>query len=277
MVYNAFLGKEKIVEAMLGHPAAQFGLSSALRNIGKRYGALYIKLFGYPFDPASRILARKVFRLLRENEKGLLLDVGCSHGAFSFELARMGYNVVGIDVNRESVDVVQKIQESLGLKNIVFHQMDILSNQFRDKQFNVIIMFEALEHIKEDSKVIQEFNRILTDRGILIISVPYAKNIEEYDKPMGACKSKDGTYICIGEGGCHYRNGFDLDRMKLLLGGKGFFMESWEYLRIPKLLESSFLSFPFKYLLSLLSTNFSRSRVKLKVIARKAPINLKKN
>jgi SAM-dependent methyltransferase len=269
MIYNRMLGKKEICEVMSEHTAAKVGLSKWLWDIGRSFGFIYIKLFGYPPSPASRILARKVFRLLRRNEKGLLLDVGCSHGAFSFELARMGYTVVGIDVNKESVEIARKIQEHLGLKSVVFHHMDILSNHFQEKQFDVIIMFEALEHIKEDLKVIQEFNRILNDKGILIISVPYAENIEEYDKPVGACKSKDGTYVCVGEGGGHYRNGYNLERIESILKNSGFVIVRGEYMCLPKFLSYSILLFPFEYPLSLILVYFSKNRVKSIVIAKK--------
>ena len=277
MVYNSILGKREICEAMLGHTAAQLGLSSKLRNIGKKYGFIYIKLFGYPPVSANRILARKTLRFLNKIEKGLLLDVGCSHGAYSFELARLGYTVVGIDVNEESVQVAQKIQKYLELSNVTFHCMDILSNNFSEKKFDVIIIFETLEHIKEDSRVIQEFNRILKDNGIIIISVPYAKDVEEYDKPVGACRARKGVYVCIGEGESHYRNGYDLNRMKSVLENNGFVIVSWQHLCLPRLLESSILSFPLKYPLSLILTHFSMNRIKLKVIAKKVPSILSKN
>jgi len=270
MIYNKILGKKGICRAMAEHTAARIALSSKLRYIGKRFGFIYVKLFGYPPAPASRILARKTLRFLRKNGRGLLLDVGCSHGTYSFELARLGYTVVGIDVNRESIQLAQKIQDYLGLKNLTFHEMNILSNNFSENIFDVIIIFETLEHIKEDSKVIQEFNRILKDNGILMISVPFAKNIEECDEPQGACRTKEGSYVCIGEGGSHYRNGYDLNRIQTLLEKNGFVLISWEYLSIPKLLESSILSFPFKYPLSLLFTHFSKNRIELKVIAQKA-------
>jgi SAM-dependent methyltransferase len=269
MVYNSFLGKRKICEAMLEHTAAQFGLSSALRNIGEKYGALYIRLFGYPFSTASRILARKALKTLDKDKKGLLLDVGCSHGAFDFELAKRGYKVVGMDINKESIGVGDKIRDSLGFKNITFHHMDILSNDFPNKIFDVIIMFEALEHIKEDDQVIQEFRRVLKDDGTVIISVPYAERVEEYSEPLGACKTRDGDYICVGNGGSHYRNGYNLGRMQMLLEENGFTIMKCEYLCLPSCLESSILSFPFKFPLSLIFTHFSRNRLKLNVIAKK--------
>ena len=131
MVYNSFLAKREICEAMLAHTAAQLGLSSSLRNFGKKYGPLYIKLFGYPFNIASRILARKTLKILDRNKNGWLLDVGCSHGAFDFELARRGYHVIGVDINKESIGVGDKIRDSLEFKNITFHRMDILSMIFQ--------------------------------------------------------------------------------------------------------------------------------------------------
>ena len=254
---------------MLGHTAAQVGMSGFLRSMGQRYGFLYIRLFGYPFSTASRILARKSLKILDGDRKGILLDVGCSHGAFDFELARRGYTVVGVDINKESIDVGERIKSSLRIQDISFHHMDILSNNFTDKKFDVIIMFEALEHIKEDDRLVWEFHRILKDDGTLILSVPYAEKVDEYDEPVGACMTKDGGNVCIGEGGSHYRNGYNLDRMRELLERNGFTIAQWEYLCFPGWLESSVLSFPFKFPLSLLLKHFSRNRLKLFVIAKK--------
>jgi SAM-dependent methyltransferase len=269
MVYNSFLARKKICEAMLGHTATQLALSSFWRNMGEKYGWLYIKVFGYPFSTVRRILAKKTAKLLDGDRTEVLLDVGCSHGAFDFELARRGYTVVGVDINAESIDVGNKIKNVLGIKNISFHHMDVCSNTFSAKTFDVITMFDALEHIKEDNRVIQVFYRVLKDDGTVILSVPYAERVDEYNEPAGACRTKDGGFVCIGEGGSHYRNGYNLDRMQGLLEENGFAMVKWEYLCCPRWLESSILSFPFKFPLSLLFTHFSRNRIELVVIAEK--------
>jgi len=269
MVYNGFLGKKEVCEAMLAHTAAQLGLSRFWRNVGAKCGPLYIRLFGYPFSTASRILAQKTLKSFKGNTKGLLLDVGCSHGAFDFELAKRGFTVVGIDINEESIGVGNKIKNALKFKNVAFYHMDIVSNNFPDKEFNAIIMFETLEHIKEDGRVMEELRRILKDDGTVILSVPYAERVIEYNEPVGACRAKDGGCICIGEGGSHYRSGYNLDRMRELLEESGFAIARWEYLCYPGWLESSILSFPFKFPLSLLFTRFSRNRLKLVVVAKK--------
>lgn len=254
---------------MSEHTAAQKALSSRMIRIGKRWGAIYFKFFGYPPEISSRILARKINHYLNKREKGKLLDVGCSHGTYGFELAKLGYQVMGIDINRESIQLAKKIKNYSGIKNISFYEMDILSNRFTENLFDVIITFETLEHIQEDSKAIQEFHRILKEKGLLIISVPYAEKMEEYHEPRGACRARDGTYICIGKGGSHYRNGYNLETMNSLLEKNGFQILDYEYICVPKCLNASILSFPFKYPLSLLFTNLSKNRTKLKVIAQK--------
>jgi len=145
--------------------------------------------------------------------------------------------------------------------------MDVLSNDLAEKQHIVIIMFEASEHIKEDVRALWEFHRILKDDGLLLLSVPYTEHVKEYDRPVGACRTRDGVDVCIGEGGSHYRNGYNLDRMKTLLMTNGFTIMNWEYLCLLKWLEASILSFPFKFPLSLVLTHFSKNRVRLKVMA----------
>ncbi len=267
--YNRFLGKKDILQAMGDHPAARLAISSKILSLGRKWGFLYIKLLGYPPVISSRLLAIKIHRFLKNREKGVLLDVGCSHGTYSFELARLGFTVIGIDINRESIQVAQKIKNLLEINNVTFYEINILSNNFSDETFNVIISLETLEHIKEDSRAIKEFNRILKKEGHLIISVPFIERIEEYEKPKGACRTKDGSFACIGKGGEHYRNGYHLERMKTLLESSGFRLLHHEYICIPKWLDASILSFPFKYPLSLFFSPLSKNRIKLKVIAQK--------
>jgi SAM-dependent methyltransferase len=141
-------------------------------------------------------------------------------------------------------------------------------------------MFETLEHIKDDVSIIQEFHRILKDDGFLLISVPYAEHVREYDRPVGACRTREGADVCIGEGGSHYRNSYNLDRTKTLLITDGFTIVSWEYLCLPPWLETSIVSFPFKFPLSLLLNHLSKNRLKLNVMAQKVtrkPVSIEKD
>ncbi len=254
---------------MLGHPAVQYGLSSTLIRIAKAFGFLYIQFFGYPFDIPSRILARKMLKILKGNPKGIVLDVGCSHGAFDFELARRGYEVIGIDLNQESLEVGNKIKEILGIGNVAFYQMNILNGIFQNERFDAILMFETLEHIQEDSRAIQEIYRLLKKEGVFLLSVPYAKEPQEYGHPIGACQAKNGSFVTIGEGGSHFRNGYRLEQLDELLEKAGFRVIQGEYLCLSHWLHASIFTFPLKFPLSLVGRYFSRNRVKVFVLAKK--------
>lgn len=273
MVFNTLLGRKEICELMLDHTATKLVLAGKIRIIANKYGYIPISLFGFPLDPVNRIRARNIFNYLSRStkkEKGTLLDVGCSFGVYSYELAKIGYDVTGIDTNKESIDLANKIKRLLDFKNISFQHQNILSNDFPAKKFDLVIMIEALEHIKEDRKVIQEFNRILKDDGIVIISVPYAEEIEEYVEPIGACRTLKGDTVCIGDGGGHYRNGYNLRSLTSLLENNGFTVMHQSYTCIPKIFKKSIIWFPLVYPLSLLFARFSRNRFKLNICAKKA-------
>ena len=142
-----------------------------------------------------------------KDNKGLLLDVGCSHGAFDFEFARRAYMVIGVDINKENISAGDKIKDFWRLRNITFFHMDILFN----------------------------------------ISVPYVEHIIEYEKLVGAFRMREGTDVCVGEGGSLYRNGYNLERMRTLLKRNEFVIMSWEYLRLPPWLEAFIITFIHSY------------------------------
>jgi len=45
---------------------------------------------------------------------------------------------------------------------------------FKDGQFDAVVSFEVLEHVFNLSEVMREINRVTTDSGYLLISVPFA-------------------------------------------------------------------------------------------------------
>ncbi len=269
MAFNRILARREIAEAMLGHPAVQYGLSPFLVKLARKLGVLYICWFGYPFDIPSRILARKMMKILKGGQTGVILDVGCSHGAFDFELARRGYHVVGIDLNQDSLAVGNRIKKILKFENIFFLQMDILKGRLDKGTFDAVLMFETLEHIKDDLIALREVHRLLKKEGLLLLSVPYAEKPEEYDHPIGACQARDGSCHTIGEGGSHFRNGYRLEQLYDLMEKGGFEVIQGEYLSLPRWLHASPLTFPIKYPLSFIGQSISRNHVKAFVLAKK--------
>lgn len=56
--------------------------------------------------------------------------------------------------------------------------------QTHEKQFDLIVMFQVLEHISQFKEVLESLHRLLKDDGVLIVSVPNIKSIIEQEKFM---------------------------------------------------------------------------------------------
>lgn len=98
-----------------------------------------------------------------------LLDVGCGPGAFLSEAKKKGYEVWGLDFDRENVKVAKK---RFGLKNIYAKSVADLARDFSGQKFDVITFFEVLEHLDDPTRFMGEIRGILESRGHIALSLP---------------------------------------------------------------------------------------------------------
>jgi SAM-dependent methyltransferase len=95
------------------------------------------------------------------------------------------------------------------LDNLDLHVGSADNLPFRDKQFDTVTHCEVLEHIHDDRKVLSEINRVLTEDGRLIISVPV---------PPAPIVDKE-----------HVREGYTFEQIASLLQDSGFEVLSHQY------------------------------------------------
>jgi len=103
-----------------------------------------------------------------------VLDLGCGNGEFS-ELVRENFNQADISCLDYSQTHLRRVRK-LGFKTIrcdFDNPRDIaqLTNQ-REKSFDVVVMFEVIEHIFDADTLLAVANTLLKRRGYLIISTP---------------------------------------------------------------------------------------------------------
>jgi SAM-dependent methyltransferase len=109
------------------------------------------------FDVLDRALAGR--RGLR------VLEIGCGAGGMLGQLQRYG-EVYGCDIDQECVDFC---------KNRGFERLLCASGYelpFADGSFDLVALFDTIEHIPDDVKALHEVQRLLKPDGVLFVSAP---------------------------------------------------------------------------------------------------------
>jgi len=159
---------------------------------------------------------RAVKRLgLRKSESINILDAGSGFGQYSYYLAKKYKNadVTGVDLEKHLVDDSNKFVERAGLKNLRFEQGDLVKYQ-NNKNFDLILSVDVLEHIEDDRTLIHGFSGLLKPGGFLIISTPSLLRAHEHD----------GSFV-----GEHFREGYSKEDIEEKLKDAGLAVKKFEY------------------------------------------------
>ncbi len=99
-----------------------------------------------------------------------VLDLASGEGYGSYMLAQEARNVIGIDID---ADAIQHAETCYSKANLKYMQGSICDVPLEGGNlFDVIVCFEALEHIAEHEQLLSEITRLLKDDGLLILSTP---------------------------------------------------------------------------------------------------------
>lgn len=143
---------------------------------------LFYKIFHQKGNPSPKIISRKNFTYriiiwfiesyLKKNSQKIL-DIGCGVGAVDIFLANQGHKVTGIDISEKAVEICKKsaILATVA-ENTKFRVVDFPNESVRDKNFDLALCGEVLEHLQNDKIALKKIFTILKPKGILILSVP---------------------------------------------------------------------------------------------------------
>ena len=96
-----------------------------------------------------------------------ILEVGCGTGHFVAQLKRLGFEVLGIELNRAAVEVAT-MQHHLPVAN---EDVADISKKHLG-QFDAVCHFQVLEHIADPLGFLQHCVDCLKTGGLLIVAVP---------------------------------------------------------------------------------------------------------
>jgi 2-polyprenyl-6-hydroxyphenyl methylase/3-demethylubiquinone-9 3-methyltransferase len=111
-------------------------------------------------------LKKKLFDELKVNPQGKsALEVGCGGGILCEEIARMGFDVTGIDPSEHSLQIAASHAKASRLP-INYEKGTGEALPYGDNSSDIVFCCDVLEHVRDVPKVISEISRVLKPGGV---------------------------------------------------------------------------------------------------------------
>ena len=147
------------------------------KSIAQLYNSSYFKndrshLCGYEnYGKDRKLIIKTAHRRLEFIEKncqlrGKLLDIGCSMGFFLKVAEDRGWKVRGIDISEDAITIAQ--EDLMGKVRAT----TLEESSFPNNHFDLITLWDTLEHVPDPVQTISQCYRILKPGGCLILTVP---------------------------------------------------------------------------------------------------------
>lgn len=98
-----------------------------------------------------------------------VLEVGCGAGNVSSFLAQKGYAVTGCEFYTEAIN--------MAWPDFLKVQGDASNLPFEDNSFDIVGLFDVIEHFQDDITPLKEAVRVTKRGGIIVLTVPARKEL----------------------------------------------------------------------------------------------------
>lgn len=125
-------------------------------------------------EPQHRVLVNRIADELANGvaPPGPVADLGCGAGAHALELARRGYDVVGIDGSRRMAEVGRARAARDGV-DATFDVHDVGEPlRFGDSSLGGVLAIHVIQHLPNPAAFVAEIRRCLRPGGHLLITAP---------------------------------------------------------------------------------------------------------
>jgi 2-polyprenyl-3-methyl-5-hydroxy-6-metoxy-1,4-benzoquinol methylase len=191
------------------------------------------RCYGYPPVGQTSILIRIIGTLLRPLASrmgtfqhnirhvpgGRVLDVGCGNGWCLDTYKRLGWQTYGTEMGPDSAKLAQEAGHNVFLG-------ELKDARYPDNSFDVLTLWDALEHIHNPAETIAELNRVCRPGGWIYIYVPnygsgYARRFRDrwfmFTAPLHYYHYTAESLTLLLN-----KEGFNQVEMHFPLGGAGF-------------------------------------------------------
>lgn len=128
---------------------------------------------------------------------GTVLDVASGEGYGTALLAKKASLVIGVEIDNTSVAAATK---KYNASNLQFRQGSVTQLPLQDKEADMVVSFETLEHVNEQEQMISEIKRVVKQNGIVVISTPDKKmysDLKNFNNPHHVKELYKSEFIAL--------------------------------------------------------------------------------
>jgi len=123
---------------------------------------------GFEYDYSRHISAYRFAATLAVGRR--VLDAGCGEGFGTQTLAEVAAQVTGVDYSRDAIAQCRRLWSAHG--NLRFERLDLTRPEGLGEDFDVVLNFQVLEHIREPEPFLSGLRKLLGDDGVLVLTTP---------------------------------------------------------------------------------------------------------
>jgi SAM-dependent methyltransferase len=134
----------------------------------------------------QRLLALYIQNILKLSANSQVLDIAPNKATSYMFDKKLYKNYISIDLDSP----------------VAMFNMDLTDLTFNDNKFDLIICYHVLEHIKNDTKAMEEIYRVLKPNGTAILQVPFSgKNGHTFELDDCDCTDREMNVKLYGHPG----------------------------------------------------------------------------
>jgi 2-polyprenyl-3-methyl-5-hydroxy-6-metoxy-1,4-benzoquinol methylase len=124
------------------------------------------------FDPISTKRYEELLQKFESSVSGKrLLDVGCGIGHFVETAIDYGWKAEGLELSAPAVDFAAR-------NGIPVHPIDFFSDSITPESFDVLTMFELIEHVSCPRNFLKKAEEVVVPGGLVYITTPNFNSID---------------------------------------------------------------------------------------------------
>lgn len=130
-------------------------------GIPEGYDAIYL-----PAEPSFLTRFERNLECIEDlDSRGKILDIGCGVGYFLRVARERGWGVAGVDLDKAAVDIAR--QHGVDVR---WERVEEMS--FSDDEFDVVTLFNVVEHLPAPQIALNEIRRVLKPQGLFVLETP---------------------------------------------------------------------------------------------------------